>query len=73
MKTLKKIFFVAFLFSAVQLHAQTDKVTTARIVGALFVRVFRCCAEHASCQSQKHFRLHTLLICKLHVASHTPT
>jgi hypothetical protein len=34
MKTLKNIFLLAFLFAAVQLHAQTDKATTARIVEA---------------------------------------
>lgn len=34
MKTLKNIFFLAFLFAATQLHAQTDKATTARIVAA---------------------------------------
>lgn len=34
MKTLKNIFLLAFLLSAAQLHAQTDKATTARIVEA---------------------------------------
>lgn len=34
MRTLKNLFFFALLLSAAQLHAQTDKATTARIIAA---------------------------------------